>query len=121
MPDGIVYAIKDSQARKDIEDIKKNGSAGGSSDSGGLFVISGSNIPEETGQIMLDKTVGEIIEAMKSKSVVCIFGEDMFCNSINIMKMAVGGEDKFVISINGEMLVGQTESINDYPIVSMSV
>lgn len=36
MPDGIVYSIKDSIARKDIEDIKKNGSgSGGSGSSGG--------------------------------------------------------------------------------------
>ena len=34
MPDGIVYAIKDSQARKDIEDIKKNGSGSGGSGNG---------------------------------------------------------------------------------------
>ena len=52
MPDGIVYAIKDSQARKDIEDIKKNGSggSGGSSSSGGEpFIVEIEGIGTEQG------------------------------------------------------------------------
>ena len=59
MPDGIVYAIKDSQARKDIEDIKKNSSAGsGSSGGGGAKVtITMSSSTEGTA----DKTASEII------------------------------------------------------------
>lgn len=72
MPDGIVYNIKDSQARKDIEDIKKNGFAesGGSSGGGGLFVVNGTFNEGSQTAGTVDKTDAEIFEAANSGKMV---------------------------------------------------
>lgn len=75
MPDGIVYSIKDSIARKEIEEIKKNGSAGsGGSSGGGSFVIGGT-VSGTT--VTLDKTAGEIFAAMKKQNVVVVLEQPM--------------------------------------------
>lgn len=68
MPDGIVYAIKDSQARKDIEDIKKN-SAGGNGGSGGGGAVY-ATFTEDNGTWSCDKTYAELKAAYDAGSAM---------------------------------------------------
>lgn len=67
MPDGIVYSIKDSQARKDIEDIKKNGSAGSGGSGGGTFIAT---VTKNGSDITSDKSESEILDAFNSGKTV---------------------------------------------------
>ena len=74
MPDGIVYAIKDSQARKDIEDIKKNGSAGsGSVSGGGVEDIDGTLIGNN--KCSVNKPLSKIASAMQQGARICAIQE----------------------------------------------
>lgn len=69
MPDGIVYSIKDSQARKDIEDIKKNGSAESGGSSGGVEDIEGAYLGNH--QYSVNKPMAEIVSAMQQGARIC--------------------------------------------------
>lgn len=88
MSNGVVYNIKDSQARKDIEDIKKNGSAGSGGSGGGVFVV---DCTMEGQRLTAEKTAGEIFEAVESGLIVIFkltsspIAIYMYCLSANNM------------------------------------
>ena len=90
---------------------------------GGNFVIGLKSVDSETGDIMLDKTAGEIIEAMQTKNVVVIMENDgtgFYFDSIAIAKMLVGGQEFFSFDF-GRLMTGQATGIDEYPIVKVDL
>lgn len=72
MPDGIVYSIKDSIARKDIEEIKKNGSGGSGGAGGGGTVYA--TFTQSGSLQSCDKTYAELKAAYDAgKTIVGVF------------------------------------------------
>ena len=69
MPDGIVYSIKDSQARKDIEDIKKNSFAG-SGGPGGVADVEATLGENDT--LVVNMTVDDLADAMQKGARIYI-------------------------------------------------
>lgn len=90
---------------------------------GGNFVIGLKSVDSETGDIMLDKTAGEIVEAMQTKNVVVIMengGTGFYFDSIAIAKMLVGGQEFFSFDF-GRLMSGQATGINEYPVVKVNL
>lgn len=70
MPDGIVYNIKDSQARKDIEDMKKSGGGSGSGSSSGAAVYATFSTEDGGTSWTCDKTFEELKTAYDAGSLI---------------------------------------------------
>lgn len=70
MSNGVVYNIKDSQARKDIEDMKKNGSGVWSGSSSGAAVYATFSTEDGGASWTCDKTFEELKTAYDAGSLI---------------------------------------------------